>query len=333
MAESSNGKRVRFAETSHESRHTPDDEYDSDVNAELEADITSSRRRNRRVQTDGYDSETSDQDSLASDIDAEADKSLRAETAESDDDMFGTTSNSEDKKRKRTDGPSLDEVEGQELSSVTRTETGDAQETKIEAFNMRDDLEDGSFDASGTFVWNKRDPQSYQDEWLNDVSHDTMQRARESQSKHQSEQHMRAANAEQQWSLIGDDDLALAIINMLQPRETVFAALARIGNTGAKSKKNKKKKWGKKEMDPEDMEKERVRKQGIERLTELADQAMARGMPGVYDDSYEQMVRRMRVAGRIPDDWMPGTMLQTAAQLDEQEPNNIDSEGLLDDIL
>ncbi|KAJ1781401.1 hypothetical protein LPJ62_005839, partial [Coemansia sp. RSA 2167] len=213
MAESSNGKRVRFAE----STHALNDEYDSDVNAELEADITTSRRRNRRVQTDGYDSETSDHDSLASD-NAETDN-IHAETAESDD-MFGPT-NPEDKKRKRTNGQNLDDIEGQELSSVSRTEHGDSQETKIEAFNMRDDLEDGSFDASGTFVWNKRDPQSYQDEWLNDVSHDTMQRARESQSKYQNEQHVRAANAEQQWSLIGDDDLALAIINMLQPRETV----------------------------------------------------------------------------------------------------------------
>ncbi|KAJ2498726.1 hypothetical protein GGH96_004084 [Coemansia sp. RSA 1972] len=324
MAESSNGKRVRFADTT----HTPD-EYDSDVNAELEADITTSRRRNRRVQTDGYDSEASDKDSLASDIDSEMADKPCAETAESDDDMFGTTSNSEDKKRKRTNSSSLDDIEGQELSSVSRTERCDEQETKIEAFNMHDDLEDGSFDASGTFVWNKRDPQSYQDEWLNDVSHDTMQRARESQHKHQNEQHVRAANAEQQWLLIGDNDLTLAIINMLQPRETVFAALARIGNTGAKSKK--KKKWGKKNMDPEEMEKERTRRQDIERLTELADQAMARGM-SVYDETYEQMVRRMRVAGRIPDDWVPGTMLQTTAQLND-EPYNDSDKGLLDDIL
>ncbi|KAJ1826386.1 hypothetical protein LPJ70_007766, partial [Coemansia sp. RSA 2708] len=67
----------------------------------------------------------------------------------------------------------------------------------------------------------------------------------------------------------------------------------------------------------------------------LADQAMARGMASVYDDTYEQMVRQMRMVDRIPDNWAPGTLLPTLAHT-EPAPNaaaDMDSGGLLDDIL
>ncbi|KAJ2358664.1 hypothetical protein GGF43_000663 [Coemansia sp. RSA 2618] len=256
-----------------------------------------------------------------------------------------------EKKRKRF--LDIDDIVGQEMSSVSRTEStfddfdlkgkrsasakpDGENKIKIEAFNMRDDLEEGNFDATGTFVWNKKDPQAYQDEWLSSVSKGAIERARESKDKQKQKQSAQTDKLALRWDTVSNEDLVLAIINMLEPRETVFAALARIGGSGAKQKKKKVNKWSKKgraQMDTVDDEKERERKRLIERLTELADQAMARGISGIYDDSYEQMVRQMRVADRIPDDWMPGTLLPTTAQ-DEPMSTGSDPEGgLLDDIL
>ncbi|KAJ2821080.1 hypothetical protein FBU31_005018, partial [Coemansia sp. 'formosensis'] len=192
-------------------QHSSADEYDSDVNAELEADITSSRRRGRRINIDGYGSDASDQDEVRdlsdySDdqdeevVDEQGEESADARRDMDEDDMFadeaGSSGQHTEKKRKRF--LDLDDIEGQEMSSASRTEdahddldvgrskgkqpehdaieyeSDDGQSSrgriKIEAFNMKDDFEEGKFDASGNFVWNKQDPHAYQDDWLNDVS-------------------------------------------------------------------------------------------------------------------------------------------------------------------
>ncbi|KAJ2320639.1 hypothetical protein IWW52_001244 [Coemansia sp. RSA 2704] len=360
MSTSTVTKRVRFAEGS---RRLQDpyltrqsysgDEADSDINDGLEADLTAGRRRGRQVNVDGYGSDASDQDEIAnlsdiSDDENPNDEPVKDEDKDGDADMFADDDTADQaKKRKRT--LDIDDIEGQDMTSTTRTETDDFDrkgkqssdgpadegKNKIEAFNMRDDLEEGTFDASGTFVWNKKDPQAYQDEWLADVSGSAIQQARESKLKR--EQAQTAQNNDQmlRWDAVSNDDIVVSIINMLQPRETVFAALARIGGAGkGKKKASRWSKKGRKQMDT-DGEAERERKQSIERLTELADQAMARGMASVYDDTYEQMVRQMRMVDRIPDNWAPGTLLPTLAHA-EPAPNaaaDMDSGGLLDDIL
>ncbi|KAJ2449103.1 hypothetical protein EV183_005073 [Coemansia sp. RSA 2336] len=322
-------KRVRFAEASaseapQEPRQqlygktTVDADYDSDENNELEADITSSRRNRRRVNVDGYGSDASDQDEVA----ASSDNS--DEEPEEKNDMFDS-----DEQANRKRHLDIDDIEGQEMTSTTRTEPahdsfdrkgkrseqsedGGEERVKIEAFNMKEDLEEGSFDASGTFVWNKKDPQAHQDEWLNDVSKEAIQRARESKSRQELKQTAHTNELAQRWDSLTNNDLIVAIIEMLQPHETVFTALARLGNRGAKAKKVSR--WSKKGRQLATDQKELQRRKDIEQLTELADQALARGISSVYDDTFEQMVRRMRIAGRIPDDWVPGTPLPAAAQ-------------------
>ncbi|KAJ2770586.1 hypothetical protein IWQ56_002109 [Coemansia nantahalensis] len=400
MSQHASGKRVRFAASSSgvadnggsgsyaiQSRRMSDASNgdESDADGGLEADISTRRRRGWQVNTDGYGSDASEQDEAGNLSDFSDDQDERdpaadgesegrragAPDAGSDNDMFADddgdaaghgdgANGSTDNKRKRY--LDIDDIEGQEMSSVTRTEhasagggssskgrgkqrehsprspadsdSDDTDRVKIEAFNMRDDLEEGAFDVQGNFVWNKKDPQAYQDSWLDGVSKGAIQRARESKARQEQAAH--AGGQALQWDRISNDDLVLAVINILRPHETVFAALARIGGP----KKKTKNKWSRRARakqndvaidDGHDAE----RKLAIERLTELADQAMARGMAAIYDDTYEQLVRHMRMAGRIPDDWEPGTALPTAADAGAAPVPAADGgdDGLLDDLL
>ncbi|KAJ2808738.1 hypothetical protein H4R20_000683 [Coemansia guatemalensis] len=347
-------------------------EHESDSDDGLLADISGRRHRRREVQVDGYGSDASDQDevgNLSDYSDDQDEQDVRdgdndgSRDQMEEDDMFaeGNGGTGEalgtDKRRKRY--LEISEIEGQEMSSESRVESaggldsrkgkeaehgqqqgyeepgeseGATNGVKIEAFNMRDDLEEGSFDTQGNFVWNKKDPQAYQDSWLNNVSRSTMQLARESKERQGQQQQDAQTQSTKRWDSISNDDIIISIINMLLPHETVFAALARIGGRKKKTKwsnkraKNKKNQHDEMEVDKDDAE----RKEKIEKLTELADQAMARGMSYVYEDTYEQLVRKMRIAERIPDDWIPGTIIMTAAEV---STDNNDGSGLLDDLL
>ncbi|KAJ2386155.1 hypothetical protein H4S02_003989 [Coemansia sp. RSA 2611] len=342
MPRESAEKRVRFAEGSRRSSvpefsigagpHSSGDEYDSDINAELEADITSSRRQRRRVNIDGYGSDASDQDEVRDLSDVSDDQESEPDE-EAKDDMFaddaGSSEQHEEKKRKRF--LDLDDIEGQEMSSASRTEGNDSFKSKepereasgsddesgrgrirIEAFNMKDDFEEGKFDASGNFVWNKQDPQAYQDDWLHDVSQSAITQARESKAKRDSESLHTLGDG--RWE--SNDDIIMEILDVLRPRETVLTALARIGGPKQKSKnKWANKKANQKGPDADDSGKDAERKRAIEHLAVLADQAMARGMADIYEDTYEQFVRQMRIAGRIPDDWIVGTPIQSSSAI------------------
>ncbi|KAJ2558078.1 hypothetical protein EV175_000970 [Coemansia sp. RSA 1933] len=347
---------------------------DNDGSDGLEADISSSRRRNRGINMDGYGSDASEQDEVANmsdysddaeDREGHEDSDMNAENKQSgqnnDEDMFAdekdnlSLTNSKDlaeNKRKRY--LDLDDIEGQEMSSTSRVDMaedsnalrkerkregkqpsyntgsgfGDKENdddsdgegrtrTQIEAFNMREDLEQGQFDAHGNFVWNKKDPNDYQDGWLDGVSKKAIKQARDSKARQDQDHTVQENSILQRWDAVSNDDIIVGIINRLRSRETIFSALARIGGP----KKKTKNKWSKKAKtnkdggsnDSEDGEREMQRKKDIDELTELADQAMARGLVNIYDHTYEQFVRQMRMTDRIPDDWEPGTKLPTSA--------------------
>ncbi|KAJ2028205.1 hypothetical protein IWW57_002268, partial [Coemansia sp. S610] len=286
----------------------------------------------RRVNIDGYGSDASDQDEVRNLSDVSNDQESEPDE-EAKDDMFaddaGSSEQHEEKKRKQF--LDLDDIEGQEMSLASRTEenasfkgkeperdaSGSDDESgrgkiRIEAFSMKDDFEEGKFDVSGNFVWNKQDPQAYQDDWLHDVSQSTITQARESKAKRDGKSLHTPGNG--RWE--SNDDIVVEIINVLHPRETVLTALARIGGPKQKSKsKWANKKAKQKGLDTDDCGKDAERKRAIEHLAVLADQAMARGMADIYEDTYEQFVRQMRIAGRIPNDWIVGTPIQSSSAI------------------
>jgi CD2 antigen cytoplasmic tail-binding protein 2 len=116
-----------------------------------------------------------------------------------------------------------------------------------------------------------------------------------------------------------ETDIYVEIVNILRPSESVVAALQRLGGGkkgGAKGAKQvKKKSWQRSKVT--DMETDTTgtveteddikRRQAIEKLTDLCDKMMAMGHFDIYEETYEQVVRKLRMADIIEDDWEIGT--------------------------
>ncbi|CAO3569619.1 unnamed protein product [Mortierella alpina] len=229
------------------------------------------------------------------------------------------------------------EIEGEDLNldDLDEDEFDSDGNPKVEAFNMKEELEDGGeIDESGNFI-RKVDPDRFHDSWLEGLSRKEIQAARQAHDRKvkqaQIEEREAAATA------MTETDIYLELVNILQPSETVIEALQRIGGgkkSGAKgARSNKKKSWQKnKQMDedgqeahkPAESEEDTARRLAIEKLTDLCDRMLALGHFDIYEESYEQVVRALRRADLIADDWEIGTTVlkpgERAEALLEDDP-------------
>ncbi|KAF9960228.1 hypothetical protein BGZ72_007619 [Mortierella alpina] len=212
------------------------------------------------------------------------------------------------------------EIEGEDLNleDLDEDEFDSDGNPKVEAFNMKEELEEGGeIDESGNFI-RKVDPDRFHDSWLEGLSRKEIQAARLAHDRKakqaQIEEREAAATA------MTETDIYLELVNILQPSETVIEALQRLGGgkkSGAKgARNNKKKSWQKnKQMDEDgpdahkatESEDDKARRQAIEKLTDLCDRMLALGHFDIYEESYEQVVRALRRADLIADDWEIGT--------------------------
>lgn len=190
---------------------------------------------------------------------------------------------------------------------------------KLDAFNMKQEGEEGRFDESGNFVRKTNDPDAVHDSWLEGLSKKDMKKAKEAQEKRDEE--LRRKDREQDEVLTSD--ILGRLIGLLQRGETVLEALQRLGK-GAKPKqkpkwqKNKKKSSDSMDVDEaKDVEdpKEAKRRQNVEAITEAADQLLTRGQAEIYDAERELLMRQYR--NETGDDW-----IEPAA-----EHNGADAEG------
>ncbi|GJJ70171.1 CD2 antigen cytoplasmic tail-binding protein 2 [Entomortierella parvispora] len=212
-----------------------------------------------------------------------------------------------------------DEIEGEDLNleDLDDEEYDSEGNPKIEAFNMKEELEEGGeIDASGNFI-RKLDPDRFHDSWLEGLSRKEIEAARQAHDRkirQQKEEEREAAR-----SAMTETDIYLELANILTPGESVLEAIQRLGG-GAKKRTSAANKGGRKkygsssstaaassEAPTEDSEEQAKRKQAIEKLTDLCDKMMAMGHFNIYEETYEQAVRNLRRADIIDDDWIIGT--------------------------
>jgi CD2 antigen cytoplasmic tail-binding protein 2 len=177
---------------------------------------------------------------------------------------------------------------------------------KIDAFNMKNEQEEGAFDEAGNFIRKAVDPDAVHDRWLEGVSKKEMKKAREAHEKREAE--LRAARREDDSLLT--QDLLRSLILHLEKGETPIEALARLGRA-RKSEPKKVPKWKLKKLkdkerkdggdagamdveentkDPEDPAQARI-KEAINAVTEAADKLLAREYADVYETERELLVR------------------------------------------
>ncbi|KAI8634087.1 hypothetical protein F5Y19DRAFT_198925 [Xylariaceae sp. FL1651] len=184
---------------------------------------------------------------------------------------------------------------------------------KIEAFNLKQENEEGRFDEAGNFVRKAVDPDAVHDRWLEGVSKKDMRRAAEAHEKREAEQRQKRREDD---SALTSDLLKALIIN-LERGETALEALARLGRGQNKTKAKKVPKWKQKkqmqksesmDVDEKDKEKEaedpgqiRIR-DAINSITDAADKLLGRDRPDVYDRERELLIREY--VRETDEDWV-----------------------------
>ncbi|MCJ1276143.1 hypothetical protein MMC21_003948 [Puttea exsequens] len=167
---------------------------------------------------------------------------------------------------------------------------------KLDAFNMKNEQEEGRFDAQGNFVRKAADPDAVHDSWLEGVSKKDMRRAKEAADQRENEERQRR---------LADDavltsDILKGLIPYLERGETVLEALARFG----KGREKKKPKWQKNSRKGEnamDVDGDRAaaedpvemkRREAVEAITGAADQLLTRGQTEIYEAERELLMRQ-----------------------------------------
>ncbi|KAI9785480.1 MAG: hypothetical protein M1839_009221 [Geoglossum umbratile] len=179
---------------------------------------------------------------------------------------------------------------------------------KLDAFNMKNEMEEGRFDSQGNFVRKAQDPDAVHDSWLDGVSKKDMKRASEAAKKREDERRRKTLEDDR---LITADVLK-SLITRLEKGETVLEALARLGKGKEKKKKPK---WHSKskphrkdteameidaEKDPEDPAETR-RREHVEAITGAADTLLTRGQSEIYEATREMLTRQYR--REAGEDW------------------------------
>lgn len=179
---------------------------------------------------------------------------------------------------------------------------------KIEAFNMREEMERGRFDQNENYIRNADDPDALHDGWLEGCSKKDMKKAAEAHEKREAE--ARTKRIQDDGVLVAD--LLRALISQLERTESALEALARLGKSQTKSKKvpkwkQKKANKGAECMDVDaeagehDAKQARI-KASIDAITEAADKLLSRDFEDIYDQERELLVREYE--RRVGEPWV-----------------------------
>ncbi|TQS37020.1 hypothetical protein Golomagni_02517 [Golovinomyces magnicellulatus] len=177
---------------------------------------------------------------------------------------------------------------------------------KVDAFNMKNEQEEGRFDEAGNYVRKAADPDAKHDEWLEG-------KAAEAHEKREAE--LRRKRTEEDSIFL--PDILRVLIQHLDKGETVLEALARLGKSQTRAKKipkwklkNKKLNGDEKNMnadtpnpveDPEQI----VIKDAIIAITGAADQLIMRGQTDIYDQEREILMRQYK--REVGTEWVDKT--------------------------
>uniref|UniRef100_A0A8C6T215 CD2 antigen cytoplasmic tail-binding protein 2 n=1 Tax=Neogobius melanostomus TaxID=47308 RepID=A0A8C6T215_9GOBI len=187
-----------------------------------------------------------------------------------------------------------DDVEGQENATIDYDEG-----VSITPFNLKEEMEEGYFDSEGNYFIKKET--QIRDNWLDNIDwvphynvlhtvsrfHDEdeaeeekrREDEREPKDEEEDEEEKEEEPAEDPLAALTHTQLTQAVVEMLQPGETVAAALRRLGGLKGKKKKLTE--------DSEAAEETARDADKLDRLTALADRLVGSGQYEIYQQTYE----------------------------------------------
>ncbi|OQO04569.1 hypothetical protein B0A48_09491 [Cryoendolithus antarcticus] len=188
---------------------------------------------------------------------------------------------------------------------------------RLDAFNLRDEEEEGRFDESGNFVRKAMDPDAVNDSWLDGLSKKDMKKAREAQEKRDEVRRQKAVDDD---AVLSSDSLSV-LLSHLETGETPLEALQRLGKGRAKVPKWKQKRQ-RDGMDVDDENSdadpaETARRKAVDDITGAADALYGREQHQIYDTEREKLMRQYtRETG---EDWQMPQLKSTASGDEEWE--------------
>ncbi|XP_053194493.1 CD2 antigen cytoplasmic tail-binding protein 2 [Scomber japonicus] len=206
-----------------------------------------------------------------------------------------------------------DDVEGQEGATIDFDEG-----VSITPFNLDEEMQEGHFDSEGNYFVKKEE--QIRDNWLDNIdwvrikeqpfkqkkkglgAKRTRRAGDEDEAEEEKQREEKLANkddeeeeeeeeemepAEDPLASYTQDQLTEALIELLQPGETVTAALRRLGGLRVRKK-------GKLREESKPTEEMKRDTEKLDRLTSLADRLVASGVFGIYQQTYEKLAYSLK---------------------------------------
>lgn len=160
---------------------------------------------------------------------------------------------------------------------------------RLDAFNMRNETEDGRFDEHGNFVRKAADPDAKYDEWLVGISKKDIKRAAEAKAKRDEETRRKAMAAD---AILTSEHLK-QVLTHVRKGETPTEAFARLHQSRLSL-------HGRPGTSANQTAANLTR--AIEELSEAITQLIGRGQTNAFDDERERFVRRYKE--ETGDNWI-----------------------------
>ncbi len=153
---------------------------------------------------------------------------------------------------------------------------------------MEEEMDDGHFDATGTFIFDRHN-EAVKDAWLDNIDWAKIK-------KDAGEQWQKSDNDDGTTTVVTDFgdrerlELYEKLINIMQPHETIAKALRRIGNKQLTAAEERKRRWAaKKATGASDKVAPTSASVAVETLTALADELVSNGDMEAYQLTYEKI--------------------------------------------
>lgn len=174
-----------------------------------------------------------------------------------------------------------DDVEGQEEDTIDHD-----GEIKITPFNLKEEMEDGYFDSEGNYFEHKE--KEIRDDWL-----DSVDWVKVKELQKDTENQMETSDQFEDANEINKAEYLQQILSILKPKETILAAIRRLG--GKPLTASEKLKAKKKKVDEKSSHKNQEDKEMLLKLTELADGLLNSGEYEIYQATYEKIQHRLKL--------------------------------------
>ncbi|SNX86379.1 uncharacterized protein MEPE_05088 [Melanopsichium pennsylvanicum] len=176
---------------------------------------------------------------------------------------------------------------------------------KVTAFNMKEEMQSGRFDADGNYHENQRDPHAQHDVWLaGNYSKSKILEARKAHQKRDREAQQKQKAAQ---DADGDEDeVKKRLVEFMHRGETVQRTLQRLGKVLSEHKK------AVKANQAEDSQVNQA-SADLEAVTHLSSVLMSCGRLDIYDHSYEALLSDVHKSGLVRQTFDPAAKFDIPA--------------------